>query len=96
MNNISNPSENLGSSDFAYYIYGYTIARVDKKTAGLEIKQHPTNQWKQTDDPRVWQRIQVDGDQISKADADEIYQIFHDSLQLKNSQKESKKNEVER
>lgn len=75
MDSLSN-----NSKDYTYYVYSGTIARVDTVTSHLEVKQHNTNQWKEINDPKIWQRIQNDGDQVSKEKAEEMYRLFHNSL----------------
>lgn len=59
-----------------YYVYSFTIARVcvDKCT---EIKNHQSDSWEKVTDPKLWQRIQNEGNLVSEAEANEIYNEFH-------------------
>lgn len=78
MNNLSNNQTN-----YNYYVYSSTIVRVNNVTEHVEIKQHDTNQWKEIQDPKILQRVQIDGDQVTKEEAEEMYRIFHETLKKK-------------
>lgn len=65
-------------TNMIYYVYSYTIARTDGiKT---EIKNHQTGLWVEIVDPLLWKRVQQEGSQVTKEEAEQIYQQFHQQI----------------
>ena len=60
----------------SYYVYSGSIFKVDRMTKKLRLRDRQTGQWQEIPDPVIWNRIQVEGDSVSKEEAERLFHIF--------------------
>ena len=70
-------------SHYNYYIYSFSIARIDDH-ANAEAKNHNTNSWKKIEDADFYRRIQEEGTLVSQKEAEDFFNERRKYLKDKN------------
>lgn len=60
-------------TNYSYYVYAGTIARVNQETYQLEIRKRTNGAWQEIRDPIIWERIQLEGDKVSETEAERLF-----------------------